>query len=262
MVGAVLARQTVTGGIVQDGPQFTHLLAHDRRPHVDRHAGHFLPAGPPHHFCLARMLRETLSPDNAAHTAQQPADGGALVAGECEIVGVACVGEAVLVCQSRQAAVEATTQGVGDGGTGTRPLRQHALAEGDVIDLAVQLRRQPRRLCAEQSQHCRHVFAVADLVEQPLDPAEGNRRKELLEIEIEDDVAVDMDPRIADDGAAGDETVGIRLDFQTVKDVVQYPGAGPASGPAWERKCSGRRRSSWRGCSGGSGRGWHCCGDR
>src|SRR4051794_11986913 len=127
----------------------------------------------------------------------------------------------MLLRQPTEAAVEATAQGVGDRRARTRSLRQHALSQRDVIDLAVQLCRQARRLGAEQGEHRRHVPAVAEFLEQALDAAEGDRREEVLQVEVEDDLAAGMRRRIGDDRTARYEPVRRVLNLQPGQDVYE-----------------------------------------
>src|SRR5690606_24657797 len=126
-VAPALARGPVLLDLIEGRSDGAEGLASDGELVVDDDAGDLPLAAAAHHPRLVGVDGEALVADDVGDLAEELAElgrGRGLLAGEGEVVGVAGVGEAELIGEALQAAIEAAAEDVGD-----RRARGRALGE-------------------------------------------------------------------------------------------------------------------------------------
>ncbi len=211
--------------LVQQRAEAAQGVARHGHALVDREARDLLAAPAAHDAGLVRMDREALGGHDLAGVAQQGRDlGGALPRGrEGHVVGVARVGEAERAGQRGEPRIEPRADEVRQHRARRRPLRQAPWASGGEKALAVEVQLVDIRLRAEQRQHRGDRFRVAETAELALHAPEGEGREEVLEVEVDHDLAADMCPGIGQDRAARHEAVRRLVHRHLAEDRVEHP---------------------------------------
>ncbi len=130
---------------------------------------------------------------------------------EGQVISVSRVLPAELCRNAGQPRVEPAGDEIGKGRAGASALRQRPLAGGDVKNLAGILDSSPRRFGAKQGENRGRRGRITQVLECAPNAVERNRRKKVLQIDVDEHLTTRMFDCVGANRAARDETVRGRM---------------------------------------------------
>ena len=234
MTGAVLARRAVPGAVEEGRFQRVVHVPGDVQAVVDDHARDPLPDPPAHRPGLPRVHDEPFLQGDRADPRPEAIEGPCEVATarERQVVGIPGVAGAGRGRQSAQSHVEPERGQVRQGRRGGCPLGKMRVTielsgppgirpDGRTRSVGPGVERGRRR--AEARQEMGHRLGIASRPEDRNHPGPADRREEVAQVHLQDDIPADVGLDIRPDRPAGPEPVRGLVGRDHCDDAVQDP---------------------------------------